>query len=115
MTYRKIIKFLVLLLSILTANIVTTLIDEYLMSYKGTFSPAIFTSIGMAVVVAIYYPLFAKIDGWSNTFAESFVRAGKKMTGKKTGALIAFAIGLLVLYYFYGKLWFNHNLFTVLF
>lgn len=115
MSYRKFLKFLVFLLSILTANLVTTIIDDYMMSYKGEFSPVVFTWLGMAVVVAIYYPLFSKIDVWATKFSDSFVKAGKKMTGKKTGAIVAFFVGLLVLYYFYGTLWFDTNLFSQLF
>jgi len=80
------------------------------MSYKGEFNPATFTWIGMAIIIAVYYPLFARIDSWSSKLSESFVRTGKKMTGRKTGAIIAFIIGLLVLYYFYGKLWFDFNI-----
>lgn len=109
MNYNKIFKFMVLLISILTANLLTTVIDNYVLEYKSSYNPYIFTWIGMLVVVAIYYPLFTRIDKLSSQFSEKFIKVGKKITGKKTGVLVSFIIGIIILYYFYGKLWFDTN------
>lgn len=105
---------MVLLISLLTANLLTTYIDEYFLSYKREFSRPIFTLIGMAVVVAIYYPLFTRIDMWSSRFSEKFLKAGKTLSGKKAGIYFTFLIAFAVLFYFYGELWFKRNLFAEL-
>ena len=115
MKYNKIIKFMVLLLSILTANLITTIIDEYVLTYKHTFNPYLFTWIGMLIVVLIYYPLFTQIDKWSTKYSDKFIKVGKKITGKKTGILITFIVALLILYYFYGRLWFHINVIEIMF
>jgi len=112
MKNRKILKIMVMLISLLTANLITTYIDEFFLSYKREFSRAIFTLIGMAVVVAIYYPLFTKIDVWSGKFSEKFLRAGKSISGKKTGIYIAFLLAIALLFYLYGRMWFKTNLFS---
>lgn len=103
---------MVLLISLLTANLLTTYIDEYFLSYKREFSKAIFTLIGMAVVIAIYYPLFTKIDSWSSKFAEQFLKAGKSISGKKTGIYVSFILAMSLLFYLYGRMWFKTNLFS---
>ena len=103
---------MVFIVSILTANLVTTWIDDYVITYKDTYKPYIFTWIGMAIVIIVYYPLFSRIDKWSTVLADKFIRFGKKYTGEKTGAFFAFVFLLLLLYYFYGKLWFESNVFS---
>jgi len=82
----------------------TTFIDEFVLKYKNTFNPYIFTWIGMLIVVLIYYPLFTQIDKISSSFSEKFIKAGKKITGRKAGIILTFLIALILLYYFYGKL-----------
>lgn len=111
----RLIKVMVLLLSILTANLVTTWIDNFMLSFKHQYSPYIFTALGMSIVVLIYYPLFTKIDKWSSKYANHFVRHGKKLVKSEIGTLVTFFIALSVLFYFYGKLWFNKNVFVDLF
>ncbi len=100
---------MVLLVSLLIANLVATHIDNFVLTYKKDYNPAIFTWIGMAVVVVIYYPLFSHIDKWSGIVANRFLNAGKIFFGKKLGIFIAFFLAVFVLYYLYGKLWFNYN------
>jgi len=109
---KGVFKFMVLILGILLANLITIWIDKYMMSYKVKFPPYIFTWIGMAVIILIYYPLFTHIDKWSTKAGEKFVKAGKKLVGPKIGAVLAFTAALLLLYYFYGKEWFRSNVFS---
>lgn len=109
MTQRKFIRFLVLILGILTANLVTTLVDEYFLSHKGEARPFIFTWIGMLVVVAVYYPLFTHIDMWSVKLSDSMLKKGRSLVGKNYGIYLFFIVALFVLYYFYGKMWYKFN------
>ena len=110
---KKLIKFMVLTLSILMATLVANNIDNFIQShYKQKFSPHTFTLIGMGLVLLIYYPLFTWLDKWASSFANTFLKAGKQFGGSVTGSFLAFLLGLLVLYYFYGQLWFDKNVYA---
>jgi uncharacterized protein YacL len=110
--YKKLFKFMVLILGILLANLITIRINNYMMSYKFKFPQYIFTWIGMAVIILIFYPLFTHIDKWATKAGEKFVRAGKKVIGREIGAVVAFIAALFVLYFFYGREWFHSNVFS---
>jgi hypothetical protein len=110
--YKKVFKFMLLVLGILFANLVTMWIDGYMMTYKLKFPPNTFTRIGMAVVVGIYYPLFTRIDIWATKASDKYMRVGKKVIGREIGAIIAFIIALVALFYLYGLQWFHTNVFT---
>lgn len=115
MNFQSITRFLILICGMLLANLLATYIDSFFMEYKGQFSPELFTLIGMAVVVAVYYPLFTRLDAWSIKTTQKFIKAGKALSGRKTGSIVALIAILLALYYYYGKLWFNQNLILRLF
>ena len=103
---------MVLILGILFANLLTMWIDDFMLSYKWRYAPHISTMIGMTIVAVIYYPLFTKIDEWAAKAGDKFLRAGKKLVGREVGAILAFAIGLLILFLLYGWEWFHINFFT---
>jgi len=109
MKFKGIFKFMVLILGILLANLLTIWIDQFMLSYKWQYAPHLFTWIGMGVVIVIYYPLFTHIDKWATKAGDKFLRAGKKMGGRRLGSVLAFLIALFVLYFFYGLEWFNTN------
>jgi len=115
MSYRHLFKFMVFVLGILTANLVAIWIDKYLLSYRFNYPPHVFTGIGMGVVLLIYYPLFLYMDKWATKFGDKFLKAGKKFGGRKLGSFLAFLLGLLILFYFYGREWFNINVIVSLF
>jgi hypothetical protein len=100
---------MVLILGILLANIVTLWIDDFMLTFKWNYAPHIFTWIGMAIVVGIYYPLFTKIDKWSTKMGDQFMRVGKKIVGREIGAIFAFLIALILLYVMYGFAWYDTN------
>jgi len=112
MFWRKLFKFMVLLIGILLANLLTIWIDNYMLTYRWKFPPHVFTWIGMAVVVVLYYPLFTHIDRWATKAGDKFLKAGKKMAGREIGSILAFVAALLVLYFFYGREWFDANVFS---
>ena len=115
MSYRKIFKFMVLIIGILLANLVTIWIDNYMLTYRWKYSPHVFTWIGMGIVVVIYYPLFTRIDKWASKAGDKFMKAGKKLVGREIGAILAFLVALLILYFLYGNEWFDTNVFVSFF
>lgn len=115
MNYRKFFKFMVLILGILMANLITIWLDNYMLTYRWNYPAHIFTWLGMLVVVAIYYPLFTHIDKWAGKVGDKFLKAGKKLAGRRLGSFFAFLIALLILYFLYGLEWFDKSVFRSFF
>ena len=78
--YRYFFRFVVMTLTILTANLVTGAISNYMISYKNHYKPVTFTIIAMAIIVVIFYPLFIKLESWVKSFSVKAVRSGKSVS-----------------------------------
>jgi len=113
--YRFFFRFIVTSLTILTANLLTTAIGNYMVSYKNSFKPLTFTLIGMGIIVIIFYPLFLKLEDWVTGISVKFIKKGKSMGGKYLGLFLAFFLGMIVLMYFYAKMWYHIDIFKALF
>jgi len=105
--YRFFFRFAVTSLTILTANLLTTAISDYLASYRNQYKPLTFTLIGMVVVLVIFYPLFMKLEDWVKTISVKVIRSGKSIGGKHLGLALTFLGWLAVLFYFYARMWYN--------
>ena len=112
--YRYLFRFSVTTLTILTANLLTTAISNYMTGNKSSFRPLTFTLTGMAVIVVVFYPLFMKMEIWVSGFSAKVIRSGKSLAGKYLGLLLAFTSAIVVLLYFYAKMWYNVNIFSLL-
>ena len=112
--YRFFFRFVVTILTILTATLLTTVISDYMISYKNHYKPLTFTLIGMAIIVVVFYPLFLKLEQWVKYLSVKMIRSGRSLAGKYLGLSFAFLGGLLILCYFYAKMWYHIDLFRVL-
>lgn len=112
--YRRLFNFAVTTLTILTANLLTTYITDKLISLKWEVKPLRFTVISMAVITVIFYPLFIRLQDWTNSFSKKFIKAGHSLAGKYLGLILMFSAGLLVLTYFYARMWYNINIFRMI-
>lgn len=113
--YRTLFKFAVTTITILTVNLITTKISDYLISYKSQYSPLTFTLISMGIITIIFYPLFIKMEDWLNTLSIKVVKGGKSLGGKYLGLISIFLICLFILLYFYSKMWYNIDIIRALF
>jgi hypothetical protein len=113
--YQSILKFIVTTLTILTANLLTTRITDALISHKWEYKPVRFTLIAMLIITVIFYPLFTRLEDWLNRLSRRFVKAGHRLAGKYLGLLLMFLAGMLVLTYFYADMWYDINLFSLIF
>ena len=113
--YRYFFRFVVATLTILTANLLTSAISTYVVSYKNHYKPIIFTLIGMLIIVVVFYPLFMKLEDWLKSFSVKFVKSGNSLAGKFLGLSLTFIGGLMVLSYFYVKMWYHIDLLQALF
>jgi len=108
--FRHLFKAFVLILTILSVNLLTAYLDNYLSDYRGQLDALTFTLLGMGVVVLLFYPLFAWMDQGVDRIAREFLALGKRLIGRKLGMMLAFLAGFYGLFYLYGELWFKTNL-----
>ena len=112
--YRYFFRFVVMTLTILSVNLINIAITNYMVSYKDHYKPVVFTFLGMAITVVILYPLFIKLESWVKYFSVKVITSGKSVAGKFLGLLFTFMAALMMLTYFYAKMWYHINIFQVL-
>lgn len=107
MSYRKFANFLLFIISILTVNLITTFISDYMMSYMHLTHPLKATLIGMVLMVFILYPAYNWIDELSGIITVKIFTAGRNAGGKFLGLLWAFFVAFGVLFLCYMYIWFH--------
>ena len=112
--YRFFFHFIVTTLTILTANLLTNAIGDYMVSFKNNYSPLAFTLMGMSIIVVVFYPLFMKLEDWITYFSVKVIKSGNSLAGKYLGLFLTFLAGLLVLFYFYAKMWYHIDFLRVI-
>lgn len=113
--YRFFFRFFVITVTILTANLLTTAISEYMITYRNHMRPATFTFIGMGIIVIIFYPLFMKLEEWVKKLSVKVIKSGKGVAGKNLGIFLTFIFSMSVLFYFYAKMWYHLDFVKILF
>jgi hypothetical protein len=113
--YKYIFRFVVTTLTILTANLITNGISDYMVTYRYSTKPVSFTFIGMLIIVVVFYPLFIKLEDWISGLSVKFIKSGRSLAGKYLGLFITFTGGMLVLFYFYARMWYHIDFLRVLF
>lgn len=113
--YKFFFRFAVTTLTILTANLLTTAISDFMTGYKDRYKPVFFTFVGMAVIVVIFYPLFMRLEQWVKTLSVKIVKSGRSVAGKYLGLTVSFLAGLMILCYFYARMWYGIDLLKALF
>lgn len=111
----KLIRFFILVLSILTVYLLTGILEKWFMQYRSGFPPVRATLTGMGVIVIVMYPLFSKLNDWVTLFAKKIMHSGKRLAGRTLGAILVFLIGFGVLLFFYLRMWYGVNLLDLLF
>jgi hypothetical protein len=112
--YRYFFRFVVTTLTILTANLLTNALSDYMVSYKNHYKPVIFTLIGMGIIIVVFYPLFMKLESWIKDISIKVIKSGNSVAGKYLGLSLTLLGGLLVLFYFYAKVWYHIDFMQVL-
>ncbi len=105
---RKFNKYLILILTVLIADLVSEFIMHKLSYSKDAHHPYYSTMIGMLVTVAVFAPLLAIMDAIVGNLADAYVKKTKKAAGGSVqGFVIATIVGLGILYCLYLKVWFG--------
>jgi len=69
----------------------------------------------MSIIVVIFYPLFLKMEEWLKKISVKVIRSGNSVAGKYIGLLFTFLLGLIILLYFYARMWYHIDLLKILF
>jgi hypothetical protein len=107
----KIIIFILTCLAILSADLIITLINKYVMSYNGIIDKHYVTLAGIGVVLVIFYILVSNINKLSEKLVNSFVHATRRIIGRVIGLYIAIIALALIIFSGYYWAWFNKNFF----
>ena len=113
--YRFFFRFVVTTLTILTANLLTTAISDYMITYKNHVKPLTFTLFAMGIIVVVFYPLFLKMEEWLRKISVKVIKSGNSVAGRYVGLFFVFVAGLLILAYFYARMWYHIDLLKILF
>jgi hypothetical protein len=111
--YRFLFRFSVIIVTILTASLVTGAISDYLVTFRDKYNPLKFTLIGMAIIVVIFYPLFIKLEGWIKKLSSRVMRSGNSFAGKYLGLPLMFIAAFLILFHFYTRMWYGISFFRI--
>jgi len=112
---KHLVKFVVFTITILTANLISDYVSNFLTSFKYQYKPLTFTLLAMAIITLVFYPLFEFLDKWIINLSKKVVRKGKSFAGQYVGILLVFFVSLIILTFFYVKLWYGINIFHYLF
>ncbi|HRT90504.1 MAG TPA: hypothetical protein P5257_10335 [Bacteroidales bacterium] len=111
--YRKLFSFAVMTVTILAANLITNTLGNYLITYRNHVRPVTFTVIGMIITVAIFYPLFVKLEEWVEQISADLLKQSRTGILRYLGLIFAFLGCLLVLVWFYAKMWYRIDLLKI--
>jgi hypothetical protein len=113
--YNYLFRFIITAITILTANLLTNAISNYLINYKNHYKPFTFTLIGMGVIIVIFYPLFMKLEDWVKNISVRLVKSVNSLAGKYLGLILSLLVCMLILFYFYAKMWYHIDSMKILF
>lgn len=105
---------MVLMISVLTVNLLTGYITNYIIHYKLDLNPFKFTAIAMLVLVFILVPAYSYLGSQVELLAARILVKGSNSFGKILGLLFAFGLIFSILYAIYLRQLFHINLLTYL-
>ncbi|MGZ4059855.1 MAG: hypothetical protein ACXVPU_12540 [Bacteroidia bacterium] len=101
---------MVLMISVLTLNLLTGFITNYIVHYKIDLNPYKFTAIAMLALVFILVPAYSYMSGKIELLVARVLVSGSNSFGKNIGLLLSFALIFIILFAIYLHQWFNINL-----
>lgn len=104
---------MVLMISVLTVNLLTGFISNYIIHYKLGLNPYKFTAIAMLVLVFILVPAYSYMSAQIDLLVARVLVSGSSSFGKILGLLLSFAVIFGILFAIYLYQWFGINLISV--
>jgi hypothetical protein len=108
--YKKMFNVMVLMISVLTVNLLTGWITDYIIHYKLGINPYKFTAIAMLALVFILVPAYSYLGRQVEYLIAKVLLSGSSSFGKIMGLFLSFATIFGILFIIYLKEWFHINL-----
>lgn len=105
---------MVMVISVLTLNLVTGLITNYIIYYQTGINPYKFTAIAMLALVFILVPAYRYMSSKVEIIVARILVSGSNSFGKTIGLLLSFALITGVLFLIYLYQWFGINVWEML-
>jgi len=112
--YKKLFNIMVLMISVLTLNLITGFVTDYIVHYNIDINPYKFTGIAMLTLVFILVPAFSYLKPKVELLVARVLVSGSNSFGKNLGLLLSFAIVFGILFLIYLHQWFDINFWEVL-
>lgn len=101
---------MVLMISVLTVNLLTGYITNYIVHYQLNLNPFKFTAIIMLILVFILVPAYSYLSDKIELLAARLLAKGSNSFGKFMGLLLSFTLIFSTLYAIYLYQLFNINI-----
>lgn len=106
---QKILRNLLLAISILIAYLLITLMEGWVLDQPKTLGPRLATAIGMVCIVFLFVPLFRWMDSFTQKMVQTLVRTSSNFFGR-AGLYLFLAATFFALYIIYLYIWFQARL-----
>ncbi len=104
-------KFVIYSFTVLLTKLIYDVIMKLLPVIKSTKNPYYDVLIGMGLTLIIFYPLYGLTHNWMEKFSGHYVKHAKKIHRNNFLALlIAFIVGLIILFGCFMMVKFNINI-----
>jgi hypothetical protein len=108
--FKKIFSIMVLMITVLTVNLLTGFITDYIIHYNLGFDPYKFTAIAMIALVFILVPAYSFMSIKIEIMVAKMLLSGSNSFGRTLGLLLSFGIIFSILFAIYLEQWFHVNL-----
>lgn len=112
--YKRLFKIMVLMISVLTVNLLTGYITDYIIHYKVDINPYKFTVIAMVGLVFILVPAYSYLNTRIEILIARTLLSGSNSFGKVLGLFISFSIIFGILFAIYLNEWFHISIMEVI-
>jgi len=112
--FKKLFNIMVMMISVLTLNLLTGWITNYIVHYNIGISPYKFTAIAMLALVFILVPAYNYLTTQVEVLVARVLVSGSNSFGKNLGLLLSFALIFGILFVIYLEQWFGIRLWEVI-
>lgn len=112
--YKKVFNVMVLMITVLSVNLITGWLTDYIIHYKLGINPYKFTAIAMLALVFILVPAYSYLGKQMEYLIVKVLLSGSSSFGKIVGLLFSFAVIFGILFLLYLKEWFHISLLMIM-
>ena len=112
--YKKLFNIMVLMISVLTLNLITGFVTDYIVHYNIGINPYKCTGIAMLTLVFILVPAYSYMKPKIELLVARVLVSGSNSFGKNMGLLLSFMAVFGILFVIYLNEWFGINFWQVL-